>query len=152
MSIVFESTIDINATPEQVWAVLTDFPSYGEWSNFSSIDGVATEGTRLVIRMPGMRFRPTVTVSTVNNELEWSAKVITDRFFLGRHGFRLVRKDDGTTEVTNTETFSGASVRPFRRLFAKGHRDNGYTAFNQALKARVEGRGSRQRTLTDPTR
>lgn len=138
MSIVFTSTVDIAATPEQVWEVLADFPSYGEWSNFKSIDGAVEEGARLAIRMPGMSFRPTVTAATANRQLEWSATIVSDRFFLGQHGFTLTRQDDGTTRVTNTETFSGASVRPFRRLFAKSHSNNGYTAFNQALKARVE--------------
>lgn len=149
MSIVFTSTIDITATPEEVWEVLADFPSYGEWSNFRSIDGTATRGTRLAIRMPGMSFRPTVTAATPHRELEWSAHIISDRIFLGRHSFALARRDDGTTQMTNTETFSGASVKPFRRLFANSHKSNGYTDFNQALKARVEGRTSPEPPPTD---
>nr|WP_175494401.1 SRPBCC family protein [Herbiconiux ginsengi] len=39
MSIVFTTTIDIAATPDEVWEVLSDFPAYGEWSNFSRVDG-----------------------------------------------------------------------------------------------------------------
>ena len=142
MSIVLRSAIAIDATPAQVWDVLTDFPAYGEWSNFSSVDGSAEKGTRLRIRMPGMSFRPYVTAATTHQELEWSAKILSERFFLGRHTFTLARQDDGTTLVNNVETFSGASVRPFRRLFARSHGDNGYTAFNRALKQRVEVRSA----------
>lgn len=139
MSIVLTSTITIGATPAQVWDVLTDFPAYGEWSNFSSVDGTAEHGTRLHIRMPGMSFRPYVTAATLHQELEWSAKILTERLFLGRHTFTLTGQDGGTTLVTNRETFSGASVVPFRRLFASRD-DDGYAAFNQALKKRVESR------------
>lgn len=84
MSIVLSSTVTIDASPAQVWAVLTDFPASGEWSNFD--------------------------------------------------------RGDGTTQVDNVETSSGAMVRPFTRFFARSHGDNGYTAFNRALKERVEGR------------
>jgi hypothetical protein len=142
MSIVFTSTVDIAATPDQVWEVLVDFASYGEWSNFRSIEGDAREGARLTIRMPGMTFRPTVTAASPRERLEWSAKIVSPRFFLGQHRFTLTPANDGTTRVTNSETFSGVSVAPFRRLFANSHSDNGYTGFNQALKARVEARAS----------
>ena len=139
MSIVLTSSTSIDATPAQVWDVLTDFPAYGEWSNFTSVAGEAEHGTRLHIRMPGMSFRPYVTAATPHQRLEWSATILTERLFLGRHTFILEGQDDGTTLVTNVETFSGASVRPFRRFFAHS-RDDGYAAFNRALKQRVEAR------------
>lgn len=138
MSIVLATSIDITATPEQVWEVLTDFPSYGEWSNFSRVTGSAELGTRLSIRMPGMSFRPTITAATPHQELQWSATISSARVFLGVHNFSLIRKDDGTTRLINTETFSGALTKPFERLFAKNHNDSGYAAFNRALKSRVE--------------
>lgn len=89
MGIVLTSTIDIAATPEQVWDVLSDFDSYGQWSNFSRVSGTATKGTRLSIRMPGMSFRPFVTAAVPNQELEWSATIASERFFVGRHTFTL---------------------------------------------------------------
>jgi hypothetical protein len=46
MSIVIKTSIDINAPAKDVWAVLTDFPAYGQWSNFSKIDGVAQVDTQ----------------------------------------------------------------------------------------------------------
>ncbi|QTE30504.1 SRPBCC domain-containing protein [Pengzhenrongella sicca] len=143
MSIVLATTIDIDATPEQVWAVLADFSSYGEWSNFSRIDGIPELGDRLKIRMPGMAFRPTITAATPDRELQWSEKFGSERFFLGEHNFTLVRTDDGGTRVHNTETFSGVLTKPFERFFANNHNDSGYAAFNRALKTRVETRVSR---------
>ena len=46
MSIVIATEIDIDATPDQVWEVLADFLSYGEWSNFSKVDGEPRLGGR----------------------------------------------------------------------------------------------------------
>ncbi len=37
---VLEKTIEIDATPDEVWAVLTDFDDYGDWNPFvTSITG-----------------------------------------------------------------------------------------------------------------
>ena len=39
------ATVDIAATPEQVWAVLADLPAYQEWNPFiRSASGQLTEG------------------------------------------------------------------------------------------------------------
>jgi len=142
MSIVIATDIDIAATPQQVWAVLADFPSYGEWSNFSKIDGVPELGTRLAMKMPGMSFGSTVTAAEPGRKLEWAATIINESIFCGRHTFTLTTNPDGTTHLANVETFSGALVWPFQGLFRKNEkrRSNGYDGFNQALKSRVESR------------
>jgi hypothetical protein len=69
MKPVLTAVIDIDATPQAVWDVLTDFAAYGEWSTFSAAEGTARVGSRLTMRMPGMPFRPTVTVATPGQEL-----------------------------------------------------------------------------------
>lgn len=144
MSIVLATTIDIAATPEEVWAVLADFPAYGEWSNFSRIHGTPELGSTLKMRMPGFWFTSTVTALADSQELQWSAKIFTEALFVGAHNFTLVRNEDGTTRVHNTETFSGALTTPFEDFFAKNHSEGGYVAFNRALKDRVETLVSRR--------
>jgi hypothetical protein len=142
MSIVIKTSIDINASTKDVWSVLTDFPAYGQWSNFSSIDGVAKEGTKLAMKMPGMSFGSTVTAATPEQKLEWAAKIFSPSMFEGRHTFTLTRNADGSTHLDNPETFSGALVWPLQGMFKQKHgrRANGYDGFNQALKRRVESR------------
>lgn len=143
MSVNLTSTISIDAGTDEVWAVLADFPSYGEWSNFTSITGAAVQGTKISIRMPGMSFHPTLTVVKPESELQWAAKIMTKRLFYGQHSFGLSTNPDGTTLVTNHEMFSGVTVAPFKRLFESNQKSSGYTAFNEALKERVETRGAR---------
>lgn len=138
MSIVLTTTITINASQDEVFYVLTDFASYGQWSNFSRIDGKAEEGTTLKMRMPGFWFTSTVTAVKPPTQLQWSAKIFSERLFLGQHTFTLTENADGTTLLTNTETFSGVLVAPFKGLFASNNKSNGYDKFNRALKTRVE--------------
>ena len=140
MSIVIKTSIDINAPAKDVWAVLTDFPAYGQWSNFSKIDGVAQAGTKLAMKMPGMSFGSTVTAATPEQTLEWAAWIFSKNIFEGRHTFTLTRNADGSTHLDNTETFLGGLVWPLQGMFKQneGRRANGYDGFNQALKKRVE--------------
>lgn len=150
MSIVFAATIDIAATPEEAWEVLSDFSTYGEWSNFSRVD--RTPGTRGQAQdaHAGFWFSSTVTAVTENHELQWSAKIIKNGLFLGAHNVILDRNEDGTTRVTNTETFSGALTKPFEGLFAKKRNDGGYAKFNEALKSRVETRTAQRGRFPRP--
>ncbi|MCX4425883.1 SRPBCC domain-containing protein [Streptomyces mirabilis] len=139
MKPVLTAVIDIDATPQAVWDVLTDFTAYGEWSTFSAAEGTAQVGSRLTMRMPGMTFRPTVTVATPGQELRWVGTLGIKQLFHGQHSFVLSPNHDGTTRLTNHEEFSGALVtliRPFLRTSKK----DGYAAFNTGLKQRVEVR------------
>ncbi|MFD6495748.1 SRPBCC family protein [Streptomyces sp. NPDC060188] len=138
MSTVFTAVIDIDATQELVWEVLTDFASYGEWSNFAKAEGTAQVGSRLTMRMPGMTFRPTITVATPGQELRWVGTLGVKRLFHGQHSFVLSPNDDGTTRLTNREDFSGALVTLARPLL-RTPKNTGYDAFNHGLKQRVEG-------------
>jgi hypothetical protein len=143
MSYVIKTEIDIDASKEAVWDVLVDFPRYGEWSNFSRVEGTARVGNRLSMKMPGFSFRPTVTVAEPGERLQWSGTLISERLFLGRHSFILRADPDGTTHLTNHEEFSGALTTLVQR-FTKQGGDNGYTAFNAGLKRHVENRATPQ--------
>lgn len=44
MKRVLTAVIDIDATPQAVWDVLTDFAAYGEWSTFSAAEGTVFNG------------------------------------------------------------------------------------------------------------
>ena len=58
--------IDVQATSDRVWEVLTDFAAYPEWNPFiTQVRGTARVGERLTNRMQpvgarGVTFRPTV--------------------------------------------------------------------------------------------
>ena len=115
------------------------YPAVKRTANFSTAEGTARVGTRLIMRMPGMSFRPTVTVATPGQELRWAGTLGVKQLFHGQHSFILSPNHDGTTRLTNREEFSGVLVTLTRPLLRTPTND-GYAAFNKGLKQRAEGR------------
>ena len=135
--------ITIEATPEDVWNVLTDLDSYDEWNLFiTSSAGRVVVGEQLTNRMqpPGgkaMTFRPTVTVADHAKTFEWLGRLFVPGLFDGRHRFDLTEVAPGKTRLVHSEQFSGLLVR-----LAKKSLDTstvqGFEAMNETLKKRVE--------------
>ncbi|MCL3859602.1 SRPBCC domain-containing protein [Actinotalea sp. K2] len=147
MSATVITTIDIDAGPQAVWDVLTDFPAYPEWNPFMDrIDGTAEAGSRLVVHLAGRggrgtTFRPRLLVATPGEELSWIGRLGPGGLFDGLHSFVLTVKPDGTTRLTHSERFTGILVTLFKGATANSHA--GFTAFNEALRRRVESGQSR---------
>ena len=142
MTKTIERTIEIDATPERVWAVLTDFPAHREWNPFiRQISGKVAVGERLHVQIEprggrAMKFKPTVTVATLERELAWLGSLGMRGVFDGAHSFVLKRLGDGRTSVTQAETFRGALVPLFGSGLEKTA--NGFDEMNRALKERCE--------------
>jgi uncharacterized protein YndB with AHSA1/START domain len=72
--------IDIKASAEKVWEVLTDFNNFPQWNPFiRQINGDPKVGTKLKIHLhtssgKSRTYRPTVTKVEPNRELRWSGK------------------------------------------------------------------------------
>lgn len=129
------TTVDIDASATEVWDVLVDFASYDQWSPVLRIEGTATVGTKLVVHMGAMSFKPKVLKATPNQELRWLGRLGFGGIADGEHYFILSTNTDGTTRLDHGEHFSGILV-----ALAKGkpgQADN-YDAFSRALKRRVE--------------
>ncbi|MBX0347850.1 MULTISPECIES: SRPBCC domain-containing protein [Haloarcula] len=145
-----ETTIDVDATPADVWATLTDFESYPEWNPFvTAIEGTPTAGDRLDIRIEppegrGRGFKPRVTAADPGERLAWLGRLGVPGLFDGRHEFRLEELDDGRTRLHHSESFSGLLVG---LLLDEANIRAGFEAMNEALRARVEG--TAQTTATE---
>lgn len=145
MSITISATVDIAASAQEVWDVLTDFAAYGEWNPHMRIDGIAQTGARLVVRLladggRGLAFRPRVLAAEPGRELRWIGRLGVGGIADGEHFFVLTPNADGTTRLTHGETYSGALVA-LVKLFGKSSLEkshNGYEDFNQFLRQRVE--------------
>lgn len=137
-----ETHIDIDASAERVWAVLTDFPSMPSWNPFiKSIAGDLKPGSRLSVRIapPGksaMGFKPTVKVVVPGRELRWLGHLLVPGLFDGEHSFVLQPLDARRTRFTHAERFSGLLVGPLRRSLSAT--EAGFRLMNEALKQRAE--------------
>jgi hypothetical protein len=134
--------IEIEAPPERVWSVVSDFAAYPEWNPFiRRISGELREGARLEVRIepPGGRattFKPTVRAVQANRELRWLGRLLVRGIFDGEHSLRVEPLDGGRSRFIQSERFSGLLVGLVKGALAKT--EAGFEQMNNALKARVE--------------
>ncbi|MFW5472668.1 SRPBCC family protein [Knoellia sp. CPCC 206450] len=140
-----ERSVDIAATPDEVWATLTDFTAYGQWNPFiREVSGPVETGGRLTVtitpaRGSVMTFTPSVLAADPGRELRWLGRVLVPGLLDGEHAFTLeaLTLPDGTvgTRLTQSERFAGVLVP-----FLGGAIDVGddFAAMNDALRDRTE--------------
>ncbi len=132
--------ININAAPEKVWSVLTDFKNYPDWNPFiRSVSGRAEVNNTIKVEItpPGgkrMVFRPVVIARTEGSELKWKGRLFFRGLFDGEHRFRLRDNEDGTTTFFHGEKFTGILVGLISLEATKA----GFELMNRELKERVE--------------
>lgn len=138
--------ITIQATPERVWNVLTDFDRYGEWSVFiREITGSPMVGSalRVVLSPKGKRgttVRPRVSAAEAGRRFAWTGHLVHPFLFAGTHEFLLRADGHGRTRLIHAERFSGLLPAIVRKP-PKGAHD-GFSRFNDTLKARAERFGA----------
>jgi hypothetical protein len=137
------TAVDIDATPERVWEVLTDFAAYPQWNPFMpEVTGTPRVGERLKVRLQppggrGMTFQPTVLAADPGRQLRWLGRLLLPRVFDGEHSFTIEPVGDHKVRFVQQERFGGVLVR-----FLAGSLDRrtlpGFQQMNQALKRRAE--------------
>jgi hypothetical protein len=143
MPVEISTTIEIDASPEHVWAVLTDLASYSQWHPaFLTVTGQLTAGSSLTITTThptsGRTMTAKVKVLTAEpgRELRWVSKLagltISERRFL------LSPAADGTSLV-QAETYRGLGagrgvVKVIPRI------QGSFAAINEAIKQQAEAR------------
>jgi hypothetical protein len=135
------TTVDIDATSDVAWQVLTAFDSYAQWNPFiPNVAGTAAVGSRLTVELapPGgrsMTFRPTVTEVEPGRVLEWLGRLGLPGVFDGRHRFELATLPDGRSRLTQSERFRGLLV-PVLWRSVNGPTTAGFVQFNDAFAKR----------------
>ncbi len=138
-----KTEIEIAATPERVWSILTDFNAYAQWNPFiRSIAGDIKTGERLTVFVQptgskGMRFRPTVLVALPRQELRWLGHLLLPHIFDGEHYFHIEPLSANRVRLVQGEKFSGLLVALFKSSLDGGTK-SGFIAMNQALKMEAE--------------
>ncbi len=135
--------IEIAASPEAVWAILTNFAAFPQWNPFiREASGEQKVGGKLRIHVvppggKGMVFKPTVLAFETNRELRWLGRLGVPGLFDGEHGFTLEPLESGRTRLRQREVFTGILVPLLARSLDDGTK-KGFEAMNLALKERAE--------------
>ncbi len=133
----------INATPEKVWAVLTDFENYPAWNPFiKSVEGKAEVGSKITVTImqsadKGTTFKPTVLTVVAAKELSWLGRLLLPGIFDGKHKFELIDNRNGTTTFRQSEKFSGILVPLFKKQL-ENNTAMGFEGMNKKLKEFAE--------------
>ena len=135
--------IDIHASRERVWEVLTDFAAYPEWNPFiTQARGTAQVGEQLTNRMQpvdgrAVTVKPTVLQATPGQQLRWLGRAVAPGIFDAEHTFTIERLGDGQVRLVQQEQFRGLLV-PFMARSLDRHTLPAFKQMNQALKRRAE--------------
>jgi hypothetical protein len=137
-----ETEIVIHAPIERVWQVLSDVSRWADWNPFvRSFEGHLKKGERVTVKIgpPGRStttFRPRLLVVDPSLGIVWLGVLGFRGLFDGEHHIELESVPDGKTRVHHFERFSGILVPLLAGLLRDAA--TGFTAMNEALKARVE--------------
>jgi hypothetical protein len=143
MSKQLATQIDIDATPAQVWDVLSDLGAYQEWNPFIvRAEGRAETGDRLTLRMQqttgrAVTLRPTVLEVQRGSRLRWLGRLGVAGVMDSDHSFTIEPRAGGGTRLRQDETFRGVLVPLLARSLDRGTLP-AFHAMNEALKQRVE--------------
>ena len=136
----YSARATIHATPDTVWAILTDTASYPEWDpTCERIEGDLGLGNKLkayTTLSPGRAFPLKVTELAPNESMTWTGGMPLG-LFKGQRTFTLRAGEDGeTTEFALREVFSG----PMLALIGGSIPDmtEAFEGFVAGLKARAE--------------
>lgn len=138
--------IDIHASAEEVWAVLTDFAAFPEWNPFvRHAEGELVEGERLRVHLQpeggtAFKVRPVVQRVEPAREFSWLGHLGIPGLFDGEHRFRIEENPEGEgVRFIQEEDFRGLLVPLlWKKLDSETRR--GFEDLNRALKQRVEQR------------
>ena len=141
--------VDVDAPPERVWQVLTDFAAYPQWNPFIvRAEGDPRRGGRLTLRMQpvggrAITFRPTVLEATPGRRLRWLGHLLVNGIFDGEHSFTIEPLGEGRVRLVQQEDFRGLLVPLMARSLDRRTLP-AFEQLNQALKRRAEQPASRR--------
>ncbi|MDP9430358.1 MAG: SRPBCC domain-containing protein [Actinomycetota bacterium] len=140
----FEAAARIDASPDQVWALLVDVGGWRDWdSGVDRVEGRVALGERLTLYATMIRTRPfgvTVTEIRPRELMRWRGGLPLGLAVIERT-YHLDGREGGGTVLTVREDHTG----PLAGLLGRSTPDlnPSFRHFCEGLKARAEGRTSR---------
>jgi hypothetical protein len=134
--------IEIQASPEKVWHILTDLAGWANWnpSIYRAI-GKAQVGEKVDIAVKSgskeMVLHCTVTKVEPNRELSWKYHVVMPVLFSGEYSMIISPLGENRVRFTDREVFNGWLV-PLQAKDIDTNSRRGFEAMDQALKKLAE--------------
>jgi hypothetical protein len=138
----YEASSAIDASPDEVWAVLTDGARYSDWdSGVDKVEGSIAPGSKIKVFSqvsPGRAFPVTVSEFEPGRMMRWTGGMPLG-LFRGVRTYSLTPQEGGGTRFTMREEYTG----PLLPLIWRSMPDLGpsFAQFANGLKSRAEGVG-----------
>ena len=135
----YSSTAVIQATPDKIWEILTDAPSYPSWNpSVDRVEGTIAPGETIKVLVkvnPGRAFPVKVTEFKLAEKMVWSGGMPLG-LFKGVRTYTLTPEGDGATRFTMREEYTG----PLLPMIWRSIPDLGpsFEQFATGLKGRAE--------------
>ena len=139
----YNNEVEIHASAERVWQLLTDFARFPQWNPFiHRASGEAKAGARLELTLQPSgasrtTSRPTVLKVEPNHELRWIERSLIPGLIDVEHIFTIQQLDTTHVRFTQREIRTGLLV-PLQVRRRTTDTRRGLKEMNQALKARAE--------------
>lgn len=139
------TTIDISASAEIVWRVLSDFSSYPKWNPYiREVRGNLKQGQRLKLRVrltpKRSRWVSTRVLKIIPAaELHWRTRRLSARMFASEHGFIIVPNGVKGVHFIQRKHFSGV-LAPLILAFIGKTTQVAFERMNAALKKVAEAK------------
>jgi len=137
------TSIEIEATAERVWEVLTDFAAFPEWNPFiREATGAIKQGEKITVLLGAsgakpMTFQPTLLSVIPNRELRWLGHFYIRGLFDGEHSFVIEPLEGNRVRFLHSEKFGGILIPMMAKMLDTDTR-RGFEEMNAALKKRAE--------------
>ena len=138
-----QAEVEVQASAERVWEVLTDFAAYPQWNPFIvKASGEPVPGTRLELHMhlAGRRttvLRPEVLDADPGRTFRWLGRLLVPGLCDGEHRFTIQPTGPGRVRGTQHEEFRGLLAPLLLAMIAKSTLES-FHRMHQALTARAE--------------
>jgi hypothetical protein len=135
----YDATADITATPDAIWAILTDAPNLSNWdSGVERVEGKIAPGETIKVFVkvnPGRAFPVKVTEFVAGQKMVWSGGMPLG-LFKGVRTYTLSPQGNGVTRFTMREEYTG----PLLPMIWRSIPDLGpsFQQFASGLKSRAE--------------
>lgn len=139
-----QTDIEISASPDEVWSILSNINDWSDWSPIiNQSSGDAAMGSALSITMIGKQegkdgptYNPVITTFDDSKSFRWRAKMMAGFVMTNDKVFELEETSTGT-HLIHKELFSGMFVPLFWSSVEKNVPDM-LNSMNAALKAKAE--------------
>jgi hypothetical protein len=139
----FSTSTVISASPDTVWAILTDAPHWPDWNTtVDRVEGKIALGEKIIVYAkvnPGRAFPLKVSEFVPGRKMVWSGGMPLG-LFKGERTYTLTKQPDGGVEFAMREVFTGLLAPLITRSIPD--LQPSFEEFAATLKKRAENGGS----------